>query len=114
MDLACHQRLFLYIVISVKKLFSWNAANVRHIAKHGVKVDEAEYVVRNAGRGFPRKIGNGKWIVKSSAADGRSLQVIFIYPADDEIDVDSLSVPDLIDYSEGNGKVVYVIHAMPI
>ena len=38
----------------------------------------------------------------------------FIYPAEDEIDVDSLSVADLIDYSEGSGKLVYVIHAIPI
>jgi len=87
---------------------------VSHLAKHGVKPAEAEYVLRNAGKGFPRKIGDGKWIVKGSLEDGRSLQVIFIYPEDDEIDVDSLSVPDLIDYSDGNGKVVYVIHAMPI
>jgi hypothetical protein len=98
----------------VTKLFSWNAANVRHIAKHGVEPGEAEYVVRNAGRGFPRKVGDGKWLVKGSTEHGRSVQVIFIYPEDDEIDVDSLSVADLIDYSQGNAKVIYVIHSMPI
>jgi uncharacterized DUF497 family protein len=111
---ACIHDLFIYIVISVNKLFSWNAANVRHIGKHGVKVFEAEYALRNPGRGFPRKIGDGKWIVKGLTEAGRFLQVIFIYPEDDEIDVDSLSMADLIDYSEGNGKVIYVIHAMPI
>ncbi|HEX4795506.1 MAG TPA: hypothetical protein VH370_17070 [Humisphaera sp.] len=95
-------------------LFSWNAANVRHIAKHGVTVSEAEYVIRNAGRGFPRKMGDGKWIVKGQTDVGRRLQVIFIFPEDDELDVDSLSVADLIAYSDGSGKVVYVIHSMPI
>ena len=95
-------------------MFSWNAANVRHIAKHGVNAFEAEYVIRTAGRGFPRKFGHGKWLMKGPTENGRRLQVIFIYPAEDEIDVDSLSVADLIDYSEGNGKVLYVIHAMPI
>jgi len=98
----------------VNLLFSWNAANIRHIAKHGVTVSEAEYVVRNAGRGFPRKIGYGKWIVKGPTEDGRRLQVIFIYPEDDEIDVDSLNVADLIAYSDGTGRVVYVVHSMPV
>ena len=87
---------------------------MRHIAKHAVAAVEAECVVRNAGRGFPRKIGDGKWLVKGRTENGRFLQVIFIYPEDDEVDVDSLSVVDLIDYSEGNGTVIYVIHAMPI
>jgi len=43
-----------------------------------------------------------------------AFRLIFIYPAEDEIDVDSLTVADLIDYSEGHGKVLYVIHAMPL
>jgi hypothetical protein len=98
----------------VDKAFSWNAANVRHIAKHGVRAFEVEYMVRNAGKGFPRKVGDGKWVVKGSTEAGRFLQVIFIFPEDDDIDVDSLSVADLIDYSEGNAKVIYVIHAMPV
>ena len=85
-----------------------------HIGKHAVAPPEAEYVVRNAGKGFPRKMGDGKWIVKGPTRDGRRLQVIFIFPEDDEIDVDSLSVSDLLDYSAGDGKVIYVIHAMPI
>jgi hypothetical protein len=33
---------------------------------------------------------------------------------DDEIDVDSLVISDLIDHSEGTGRVLYVIHSMPI
>jgi hypothetical protein len=93
----------------VNRIFSWNLANVRHVAKHGVHAAEAEYVVRSAGRGFPRKIGDGKWLVKGQTNEGRRLQVIFIYPDDDDVDVDSLSLADLIDYSQGHGKVVYVI-----
>jgi len=68
--------LFIYIVICVNLLFSWNAANVRHIAKHGVNAFEAEYVIRTAERGFPRKIGHGKWLVKGRTENGRRLQVI--------------------------------------
>ncbi len=42
---------------------------------------------------------------------GRYLQVIFFYPKDEDVDVESLSVPDLIAWSDGEERVVYVIHA---
>ena len=93
-------------------VFSWNRANIAHIAKHAVKPHEAEYVVRRSGRGFPRKIGSGKFLVKGRTRSGRQLQVIYIHPLPDEIDPDSLQLQDLIDYSEGHAKVIYVIHAM--
>ena len=93
-------------------VFSWNSANIAHIAKHAVEPADAEYVVRNGGKGFPRKLGDGKLIVKGRTRQGRWIQVIYICPADDEIDPDSLSLVDLITYSAGQAKVVYVIHAM--
>jgi hypothetical protein len=98
----------------VANVFSWNQANIDHIWKHRIFPADAEYVLRNAGKGFPRKIGDGKWLVKGQTEAGTYLQVIFIYPPDDRVDVDSLSVPDLIEYSDGNARVIYVIHAMPI
>jgi len=102
----------LHIVKWRRIVFSWNNANVEHIAKHAVLPDEAEYVVRHSGKGFPRKIGDGKWFIKGRTRHGRLLQVIFIRPEADEIDPDSLELTDLMDYSSGNASVIYVIHAM--
>jgi hypothetical protein len=96
----------------VRIVFSWNEWNIAHIAKHAVEPHEAEYIVRNSGRGYPRKIGDGKLVVKGRTRPGRILQVIYVYPSPEEIDPDSLELQDLIDYSEGRAKVVYVIHAM--
>jgi hypothetical protein len=90
--------------------FAWNDANISHIAKHAVTPGETEYVVRNAPSA--RKIGGGKHLVHGRTRTGRKLQVIFVYPAPDEVDPDSLELSDLIDYSDGTAKVVYVIHAM--
>jgi len=39
------------------------------------------------------------------------LQVIFVYPDDEDVDLDSLGPHDLIAYSDGTAQVVYVIHA---
>jgi hypothetical protein len=98
----------------VRAAYSWNAANIGHIAQHGVVPDEAEAVANHPGRGHPRKIGDEKWLAWGRTPDGRYLQVIYILPADDEIDGDSLSLPDLIDYSLGEAEVRYVIHAMDL
>ena len=53
-------------------------------------------------------------MVWGQTPEGRYLQVVFIHPADDEIDPESLQLVDLIDYSEGSAEVVYVIHAMEL
>lgn len=95
-------------------IFSWTAWNVAHIAGHGVSVAEAEYIVKHARPPFPRKLGGDKLLVWGQTADGRFLQVIFVYPADEDIDLDSLSIADLIEFSDGKGRVVFVIHSMDL
>jgi uncharacterized DUF497 family protein len=73
--------------------FRWNEWNEEHAARHGVSRAEAEFVVRNARRPYPKKEGRGKWLVEGRGDGGRFVQVVFILsPAD----------------------VVYVIHAMPL
>jgi uncharacterized DUF497 family protein len=57
---------------------------------HGVKPEEAEYVVEHPGSGFPRAEDNNKYRVWGQTLVGRYLQVIYIFsPA----------------------NVIYVIHA---
>jgi len=73
--------------------FRWNAVNVEHIAEHGVSPDEAEYVVVQSRSTFPRKQGDGKYLVWGQGPGGDYLQVVFIY-----------SPPG----------VIYVIHARPL
>ncbi len=73
--------------------FRWNDWNVEHIAGHGVDPDEAEAVVRNAVRPFPRKSEDDKWLAWGRGRGGRWLQVVFV------LDDDS---------------TVFVIHARPL
>ncbi len=73
--------------------FRWNDWNLEHLAKHGCDYREAESVVRRPSRGFPRKIGDGKWLVEGRGQGDRLLKVIYIF-----------SPPG----------VIYVIHAMPL
>jgi hypothetical protein len=96
------------------KAFSWGPANVEHIAKHGVAPAEAQYVATHARKPFPRYVGDGKWQVWGRTMDGRYLQVIYVYPDDEDVDIDSLSVTDLLAFSAGEAQVVYVIHAMEL
>jgi uncharacterized DUF497 family protein len=73
--------------------FRWNAWNVDHIAEHGVRRTEAEFVVSHPGRGFPRREAEQKFRVWGRAADGRYLQVVYIFDPP---------------------GVIYVIHARPL
>jgi len=43
--------------------FRWNEWNLEHATDHGCAVSEIQSVVRNAGRGYPRNIGRGKFLV---------------------------------------------------
>ena|SRR5947209_4349367 len=92
-------------------IFSWNAANIEHIAEHGVSPEEAEQVVRAASPPWPRAEADEKFLVWGQTEDGRYLQVIYVLPADEEVDPESLSLEDLIEFDAGE-KVLYVIHAM--
>ena len=75
--------------------FRWNAWNLEHATKHGCSIPEIEAVASNAGGGFPRKIGDGKYVVIGRGNGGRMVKVIFIK-----------------DNNPSNS--VYVIHAMPL
>jgi uncharacterized DUF497 family protein len=73
--------------------FRWIAWNVNHVARHGVTPAEAEYVVNQARRPFPRRIEDDKRLVWGQTADGTYLQVIYVLDPD---------------------GAVFVIHAMPM
>ncbi len=79
--------------IGIVETFRWNHWNLEHATFHGCTIDEIEWVVNHRGRGFPRKQGNGKWLVEGRGIGDRMIEVIFLrnpYPT------------------------VYVIHAMPL
>ncbi len=56
-----------------------------HIAGHGVGPVEAEFVVCNARRPYPRKIGEDKFLVVGQLSDGTYIQVIYVFDPDLEI-----------------------------
>lgn len=70
--------------------FRWNAWNVEHIAQHGVRLEEAEWVVSHY---RATDAGDDKYQVRGQTASGRFLQVVFI-----------------IDPEE----TIFVIHARPL
>jgi hypothetical protein len=73
--------------------FRWNDWNVGHLAEHGVSPSEAEYVVASASRPYPRKIGNGKFLIRGRTQAAVLLQVILVFdPA----------------------PMIYIIHARPL
>lgn len=92
-------------------IFCWNAWNIAHIDEHDVLPREAEEVVRGARAPFPRDNGDEKFLVWGQTSDGRYLQVVYILPVDDEVDVDALSQSELLAFLDGE-DVIYVIHAM--
>lgn len=97
----------------MRKVFVWNQRNVDHIAKHGVRPSEAEYVVDHASARYPQKVGDGKYVVCGKTRAGRWLRVIFIYLDDDEVDVELLTLAQKVLFEEG-ADALYVIHAMDI
>jgi uncharacterized DUF497 family protein len=68
-----------YILNSVEYAFRWNSANVEHILTHGVEPEEAEEVLCQYRAPFPRAAGDGKYLAWGQDADGRHLQVVFVY-----------------------------------
>jgi uncharacterized DUF497 family protein len=91
--------------------FIWqDDENEDHLAKHGIETYEAEYVVRNAKRPYPRRISKEKWIVKGRTVGRRLIQVIYVLRDAEEIDPNLLSPADRIALEKGE-KAVYVIHA---
>jgi hypothetical protein len=58
--------------------FRWNDWNREHATRHGCTIAEIESVVRNPGRGFPRKVGDEKWRVEGRGVGGRMIRVIYL------------------------------------
>jgi uncharacterized DUF497 family protein len=73
--------------------FRWNDWNLDHVEKHGVSPKEAEHIVVNARRPYPRHEGARKYRVRGQTAAGDYLQVIYL------IDTD---------------RTLYIIHARPL
>ena len=73
--------------------FRWNEWNLEHATKHGCTIPEIESVVRNAGRGWPRKGAESKYTVEGRGQGGRMVRVVYV------IDPDG---------------TLYVIHALPL
>ncbi|MGH7213956.1 MAG: hypothetical protein ACREIT_04255 [Tepidisphaeraceae bacterium] len=61
----------------------WDPGSAEHIAKHGVTMEEAEYVVSPARVPFPERVGGDKFAVWGATERGRFLQVIFAYTCRD-------------------------------
>jgi len=73
--------------------FRWNDWNLEHATKHGCTVEEIQSVVRNAGRGFPRYVGDGRYEVEGRGMGDRMVRVVFL---------------------RDPHPVSFVIHAMPL
>ena len=95
-------------------VFAWDHWNYLHSREHGVSPDEAMSVVRNAPTTHVRNVGGSKRRAWGQTSTGRYIQVVYTILPDERVDVDSLSLEDLIEFSEGRAEVVYVIHAMPL
>jgi uncharacterized DUF497 family protein len=65
--------------------FRWNEWNVEHLARHGVKPEEAEDVVMAARQPYPLERPDAKWLVWGRTPSGRALQVVFVLDEDDTI-----------------------------
>ena len=76
------------------KDFRWNEWNVGHIGEHGISVDEAEYVIRDARPPYPSLEQEERWVVRGQTREGNYIQVAFVIDPD--------------------GETAYVIHARPL
>jgi hypothetical protein len=94
----------------VARLLYWDDWNEPHVAEHNVVREEADYVVDHASGPFPRHHGDGKYLVRGQTADGRYLQVIFVYRPSNSVDIRFLDERQRL-LLESVTKVTYVIHA---
>jgi len=94
-------------------VFLWTWRNEEHIAVHRVRPAEAEYVVKNARPPFPRFVGDEKEAVWGKTSSGRSLQVIYVLVAIEDVELDEfehLELHERIALQQGE-KAIRVIHA---
>jgi uncharacterized DUF497 family protein len=91
--------------------FIWDDANRAHAQRHGVCVEDIEYVVRHAKAPWPMAQGDHKFIAWGRTEAGEYIQVVYVLESD-AINIDYSEVDLLELESEADG--VYVIHAMPL
>ncbi len=65
--------------------FRWSEWNLEHLARHGLEPEAAEAAVLAPARGFPRRIGEDKWLVWGADEGGRPLQVVFVLDEDGSV-----------------------------
>lgn len=73
--------------------FRWIDWNRDKVDKHGVSPAEAERVVRNAKRPYPKKGHGGRWLVVGRGQGDRLVEAAFIRDPD---------------------GTIFIIHAMPL
>jgi len=91
-------------------IFIWHEGNVVHIGRHGVEPSEAEEAVLHTRPPYPLKHGEDKYLVWGTTKAGRHLQVIFVYPDDDEVDWTALDLATRAELEAGEDAIL-VIHA---
>jgi uncharacterized DUF497 family protein len=96
-------------------IFAWDQKNRDHIAEHGVKTAEAEFVAEHASPPFPEYAGDGKRLVWGLSNTGRWLQVIYVLKDQDEVDFGAVSQLDWLGLEfTPDAKITRVIHAMEL
>ena len=83
----------IYSYVVPPEDFRWVEWNMDHATRHRCTLREIESVVRNAGRGYPRKLDAGKWQVVGRGTGDRVVEVIYLLDPD---------------------GTAFVIHAMPL
>jgi uncharacterized DUF497 family protein len=92
-NIIAYEYIYIYDPGMPVKQFRWIEWNWEHSTKHGCTIREIESVVRNAGRGFPRRWERDKWLVIGRGTGGRMVEVVYLLDDKD---------------------TAFVIHAMPL
>jgi hypothetical protein len=85
------------------------------LSKHGVRSEEACFVVEHATPPFPQGVGDGKRRVWGATATGRLLQVIYVLKSQDDVAPESVDPQDwAMLQGNPNAMIARVIHAMDL
>lgn len=85
-----------------------------HAARHGVRREDAEFVVRKADEPFPEGLGGGKFRVWGRSRAGEYVQVIFAVKELEEIEYSQFTLPMLAAVWDDDAFFAVIIHAMPM
>jgi uncharacterized DUF497 family protein len=89
--------------------FIWDDANAEHATRHGVSIEEIEYVVTHARSPWPMPQGDNKFIVWGRTEAGSYVQVVYVLESSAVgIDYSEVDLLELADAGDG----IYAIHAM--